>query len=248
MKMGAVVAVLPARLPSRRFPGKVLYRYRSHPLLYYVWNDIRRSRLIDHVFIATDSLEIEKEATDFGAEVIRTSTRAKTGSDRVAEAVTGMKASIIINVQADTFGLKTADLSKVIKAMQADRSIKFATLARPILNDNELFNANTVKVVTDKNRRALIFSRYPLPYLTEPDSRQRSNQYPFLAHIGVYFFRRAALEQFASWKQGKLEKAESLEQLRVLENGGKMTVFKTGSGPVSVDSDLDLKKLRSIYK
>lgn len=248
MKSGAVVAVLPARLPSRRFPRKVLHTYRSHPLLYYVWNDICRSRLIDHVLIATDSSEIEKTAEGFGAEVVRTSKNVPTGSDRVAEAVAGMKASIIINVQADTFGLKSAALGKVIRAMQSDRKIKFATLARPILNDNELFDPNTVKVVTDSQQQALLFSRYPLPYLSQTDSRKRWRQYPFMAHIGVYFFRPAALKQYASWKQGVLEKAESLEQLRILENGGSMSVFRTKTGPISVDSPLDLKKLRSIYK
>lgn len=247
-----VLAVIPARLGSTRFPGKMLYSHRGKPLLYYVWHQVQKARTVDRTIIATDSDEIARAAREFGAEVVRTSKRHQTGSDRVAEAAAGSTESIVVNVQGDSFGLRPGLLDKVIAAMKSDRSIKYATLARPIKTDAELFNPNVVKVVVDHAGRtgrtghagrALWFSRFPLPYLQQSEQKNRHRQFKFRAHIGLYFFRRPALEQFASWKRTPLEKAESLEQLRILENGGVMTVFGTTARTFSIDTPDDLKKI-----
>jgi len=241
--MTGVVAVIPARMASTRFAGKVLHKHRGRPLLYYVWRQAAAARLVDRPLIATDSALIEKTARSFGAEVVRTSKKPRTGTDRVAEAVAGETAQIIINIQADCFGLRPALLDRVVRAMKADRSLHYATLARPIQDDRELFDPGLVKVAVGHDGRALWFSRFPLPYLQHADSRPRTSQFDYLAHIGVYFFRRPALDAFARWKRTPLEKAESLEQLRIIENGGTMKVFRTSARIISIDTPEDLKKI-----
>jgi len=186
-------------------------------------------------------------AQSFGAEVIVTSSRHKTGSDRVAEVAERIGGGIIVNIQADNFGLRRAVLERVIEQMKQDRAVRFATLACRVKGDEELFDPNLVKVVLSEKDEALWFSRFPMPYLQGVKNSSRAAQFRFYGHIGVYFFRRAALRAFAMWKRSPLEKAESLEQLRILENGGRIRVFKTTIEPVSVDRPDDVKKLSALY-
>ena len=243
-----VLAVIPARLGSKRFSNKVIYPLFGKPLLFYVHNEVRRTKSIDRIVIATDSDKIAIVAEGFGAEVVRTSRKHRTGSDRVAEVAGKIGADIVLNIQADNFGLKSSVLDAFVRRMSKDRHIKYATLARRIDSDNELFSPNLVKVVTDADDNALWFSRYPLPYLQGAGSGKRYSRFGYLGHIGIYGFRKKALEKFASWRQSPLEKAESLEQLRILENGEKMKVFRTKMDSVEVNSPSDLKKLKRIYK
>jgi 3-deoxy-manno-octulosonate cytidylyltransferase (CMP-KDO synthetase) len=244
--MQKTLAVIPARLGSTRFPRKVLYPWHGKPLLFYVWDRVRRAKTVDRAIIATDSAEIKQAAIGFGAEVITTSGRCPTGSDRVAEAVKGLAADIVINIQGDSLSLSPAALDKVVTAMKRERAIQFATLARPIKSDDELFDPNKVKVIIGKDKNALWFSRYPIPYIQNASDTPRWRQYPYLLHIGVYFFRGSALRQYAKWPRTPLEKTESLEQLRVLENGGKMRVFATNMKTVTVDSPADFRRLTTL--
>ena len=237
------LAVIPARLGSTRFPRKVLYPWQGRPLLYHVWRRVTKARQIDRVVIATDSTEIQEASTGFGAEVVLTSSRCKTGTDRVAEAFRKLGGDIVINVQADSFNLAPSALDKIVSAMKKDRSIRFATMARPIRTDEELFDPNKVKVVRSADELALWFSRFPIPYIQRAEEKPRSSQFSFLLHIGIYFFRAAALRQFVLWPRTALEKAESLEQLRVLEHGGKMRLFISNMNSVTIDSPADLKRL-----
>ena len=243
-----VVAVIPARMNSKRFSGKVLYPYRGKPLLFYVWNELGKARTVDRIIIATDQPEIKSAAEAFGAEVVMTSKRHRTGSDRVAEVVRKTGGDIVINVQADNFGLSGAVIDRVVREMQKDKKLGFATLAFRIGEDGRLFDPNLVKAAVGADGRALWFSRFPLPYIQHAEERNRAAQFKFLGHIGVYFYRRRALEQYAGWKRAAHEKAESLEQLRVLENGGLMRVFETKNRVVSVDAPADLKELDLLYK
>ncbi len=243
-----VLAVIPARLGSKRFPEKVIYPFNGKPLLFYVHRQVLKAKRIDRVVIATDNDTIAGAGRQFGAEVIKTSRRHQTGSDRVAEVAAKMGGAFIINVQADNFGLKPSALDTLIERMIDDRKIRFATLARRIDSDRELFSPDLVKVVIGPDGDALWFSRLPLPYLQDTRRTKRCGEFPFLGHIGVYGFRREALRRFTSWKRTPLEKAESLEQLRILEHGEKIRVFKTGIKSVEVNSPDDLKKLRRIYR
>ncbi|MDH4156972.1 MAG: 3-deoxy-manno-octulosonate cytidylyltransferase [candidate division Zixibacteria bacterium] len=241
-----VTAVIPARLGSRRFSGKVLYPYKGKPLLFYVWDEVRKASRIDRLVIATDSVEIMQVARSFGAEVIRTSVRHRTGTDRVGEAVGHLGGDIVVNIQADNIGIRASVLSRVIDRMKADKSISYATLVCPIATDAELFDPNLVKVVVSADGHALWFSRLPIPYLQGVSSSGRVGKFAFRGHIGIYFFRRRALEDFVSWGPSALEKAESLEQLRILENNRRIRVFKTRMRMTTVDTPQDMKKLKRI--
>ncbi len=247
--MGArVVAVIPARLGSKRFSGKVIHPFRGKPLLYHVWKSVGKARSVNRLVIATDSSEVAGHAREFGAEVMMTSKRHKTGSDRTAEILGKIGGDIYVNVQADCLGLKASMLDRVIESMKHDRTMRFATLAKRIQNDDELQNPNVVKLAMSSRGDAMWFSRSVIPYLQHPEPGQKSAQFPYLAHIGVYFFRAAALKAYGGWKRTRLEKAESLEQLRILENGGSMRVFITKMKSVSVDTPEDLKKLERILR
>jgi 3-deoxy-manno-octulosonate cytidylyltransferase (CMP-KDO synthetase) len=248
VKSGKVLAVIPARLGSTRFSNKAIYPLKRRPLLYYVHRDVARSRQIDQLVIATDSREIKQVAEAFDAEVVMTSRRHKTGSDRVAEVAAKLGGSIILNIQGDTFGLKPADLDRLVQTVRDNRQIDCATLACRIDSDSELTDPNKVKVAVSVEGKALWFSRYPIPYLQHTPHRGKYRRYPFLRHVGVYCFRGRALTQFAGQRRSACEKAESLEQLRILENGGTIAVLNTRTVPVSVDCPQDLKKLKRLYR
>jgi len=238
-----VLAVIPARLESKRFPRKALHLWKGKPLLYYVWHTVSKVRRIDRLVIATDSPEIKQAATQFGAEVAMTSSRHRTGSDRAAEVLAQLGGDLIVNIQGDCLGVSAATLSSAIAKMQNDRSIACATLARRITSDDELFDPNCVKLVIGPDKHALWFSRYPLPYVRGAGKGNRAQQFPYWYHIGIYFYRRSVLEKFAGWKRSNLEKAESLEQLRLLEHCVRMRVFETKMQTVSIDSPDDLDKM-----
>ena len=244
----SVLAVIPARLGSTRFYRKVIHPYHGKPLIYYIVNEARKAHMIDRLVVATDSREIARALNESDVEVMMTSAKHRTGSDRTAEIMNKIGGDIIINIQADNFGLKAAVLDKTIEKLKKKRSIQFATLARRIRSDEELFNPDTVKVMLGKDGFAHWFSRLPLPYLQNTVPGVRAEQFNFYAHVGVYFFRREALTMFARWKRSPLEKAESLEQLRILENGHRITVFKTKTRSVSVDTPKDLKKIDMLCK
>lgn len=240
---GGVIAVIPARVKSRRFPGKVTYLHKGKPLLFYVWDQVRRARSIDRVIIASDSRELLQLADSFGAETALTGSRHKTGSDRLTEVMQSTAGKIFLNVQADNLGLSDSVLDRAVAWMKKHRDERYLTLARRIKSDEELFNPDRVKVVTSPDGYALWFSRYPLPYLQQVSAGSRAQQYKFLEHIGVYLFSRAGLKQFSQWKRGKLEKAESLEQLRILENGGRIRIMETTAQTITIDSPEDMKAL-----
>ena len=190
---------------------------------------------------------VVREVEAFSGECYLTSKRHRTGSDRVAETARGVGGNIIVNVQADNFGLSGAVLDRAIARFKRDRTAEIATLARRINDDDDLFNPDIVKLLTDKNNWALIFSRFPVPYVRDIKETGRCRQYRFLEHIGVYFFRRPALARFAQWNRTDAEKAESLEQLRILENGGRIRVYQTKGRSVAIDSPRDVNRLKQLY-
>ena len=238
-----VLGVIPARLGSRRFPDKVLYPYRGKPLLFYIWDSVRHSRQIERLVIATDNSDIRKAAESFGAEVVMTAGRHRTGSDRVAEVAGKIGGQLIVNIQGDALGMNAKVLDRIIGSMKAAPRMQFATLAYRIRSEKELRNPDVVKVVADRQSRAVWFSRSPLPYLQNGKAGAKASGFRFLGHIGVYLFRRRALEVFSSWPRGRFEKAESLEQLRILENGKLIHLFETRMSQIAINSPDDLKKM-----
>jgi 3-deoxy-manno-octulosonate cytidylyltransferase (CMP-KDO synthetase) len=240
-----ILAVIPARYGSRRFPGKPLAQIAGKSLLEHIYEEVSKSKLISRVVVATDSQEIYRAVENFGGEPVFTSARHHTGSDRVAEIGRKLGGEIIINIQADHLGVKGSDYDRILKIMITDRKIEYATIAKRVENEEQLYDPNRVKVLIDGDNNAIWFSRYPLPYLQGVDD-DRLKHFDFHYHIGVYFFRKKALLKFQSRAQSRYEKAESLEQLRILENHHKIRVFKIKSGVYSIDTPEDLKPLENI--
>lgn len=238
-----ILAIIPARYESRRFPGKPLAVISGKILIEHIYSEISKSKLVYKVIVATDSDEIYTAVNEFGGIAILTSKMHKTGSDRSAEAMTKASGEIIISIQADHIGLKKDDYDRVLKAMVNDRKIKYATIIKRIESEDQLFDPNRVKTIFDNGKNALWFSRYPMPYL-QGIGRDYLSHHDFFYHIGVYFFRKRALSNFHGWPQGRFEKAESLEQLRILENHQKIHLFETKSKIYSIDTPEDLAKLK----
>lgn len=247
MKKGPhILAVIPARFNSKRLPGKILTPLAGKPLIQRLYEEVAQSKRIDRLVVATDTKEVIDIVKGFGGEAIKTSSRHRTGSDRTAETADKLGGQIIINIQADNLGLGSAVYDRILDKMIADKNIKYATIARKIERDEQLFNPDRVKMIFDSDNNAIWFSRYPLPFLRGVNG-SRVNKFDFYYHIGVYFFRKLALQKFASWPRSTMERAESLEQLRILEHWEKIKVFKTRRDILSIDAPDDLKKIEKYF-
>src|SRR5213080_1952267 len=228
------VVIIPARWQSSRFPGKPLYEIAGKPLLQHVWERCRRARKIDTTIIATDDMRIAGAAIAWGAEVALTSPKHQSGTDRIAEVVARVKKfSLIINVQGDEPRVDPRLIDRLVETLQKNHELGIVTAAHPFENPRDALSPHQVKVVIDRAGNALYFSRAPIP------STKGSGPSLFLRHQGIYGFRREMLLQFVKWKPTPLEQAESLEQLRALENGVRVHVLVTKHGSPGVDTPAD---------
>lgn len=246
--MPRVTAIIPVRLESTRFPRKALYPINGKPLIFHVWQSAREAQSVNQLYVATDSVEVAREVTKFGGAVIMTSSKPRNGSERAAEATVNLKTDIIVSLQADNFGLSGKIIDRAVQEMVKDKGIAYATLARKLGGKNwanDLYNPNVVKVIGDKNNDALWFSRYPIPFLKKPLGRKAIDLFSFLEHIGIYFFKKESLMEYVKWPRGQAEKAESLEQLRILENGKRIRLFLTRSQVISIDSKETLQRIKA---
>jgi 3-deoxy-manno-octulosonate cytidylyltransferase (CMP-KDO synthetase) len=235
-RMPRTAVVIPARWGSTRFPGKALHVIAGKPLVQHVWERSRRARGIDRVLIATDDDRIAEAAAGFGAEVAMTSPKHRSGTDRIAE-VAGRLPGVthLINVQGDEPMIDPGLIARLAKALTTERALEMITAADPIGAPEELANPNVVKVVLDRLGNALYFSRSPIPYLRDASA----GPITYLRHQGIYGYSRKFLLQFVKWKPSPLEKAESLEQLRALENGARIRVVVTKKRGIGVDTPAD---------
>ena len=237
-----VVAILPARWGSTRFPGKPLHVIAGKPLIQHVWERARRAKAISDVIIATDDMRIAEAAFEFGAEVSITSPKHQSGTDRIAEVAKKLKGvSHVLNVQGDEPLVDPALLNRLAKALLADSKLGMITAATPFGPDEDVTNPNAVKVVTDREGDALYFSRSAIPF-----NRNQEAAVPYLRHQGIYGYSTKFLLQFVKWKQSPLEKAEQLEQLRALENGAKIRVLVTKSASIGVDTPADAEAVERL--
>ena len=236
-----VLAVIPARMGSTRFPGKPLAMLRGRPLIEHVWSAVVGAPSVERAVVATDSPEIAAAARAFGAEAVMTRTDHPTGTDRVAEAAVRLGAgfTVIVNVQGDEPLLASLAVVAAVAALAADPGASAATLAVPDDDPEALASPHVVKVVCDLEGRALYFSRAPLAAAAD----ERPARATFLRHVGLYAFRREALLAFAGWPPTPLETAERLEQLRLLEHGLRMRVAITRQRSRGVDTPADLAAL-----
>jgi 3-deoxy-manno-octulosonate cytidylyltransferase (CMP-KDO synthetase) len=235
--MSKAVGIIPARWRSTRFPGKPLYLIGGKPILRHVWERCRRAKNLDAVIIATDDMRIARTAFDWGADVSLTSPKHQSGTDRVAEvARKAPQFEFIINIQGDEPLTEPSLLDRFVETLRSNRKIDIVTAAHPFENAAEAALPHQVKVIVDRDGNALYFSRYPIPF-----PRNHSVPIKYLRHQGIYGFRRKALLDFVRLKPTPLERAESLEQLRALENGVKVHVLLTKHGSLGVDTPADAK-------
>jgi 3-deoxy-manno-octulosonate cytidylyltransferase (CMP-KDO synthetase) len=215
-----------------------LYHIAGKPLLRHVLERCLRARALDSVIIATDDMRIANAAFDWGAEIALTSPRHHSGTDRVAEvAKKATEFAYIINIQGDEPLVDPCLIDRLVSKLRSSRKINIVTAAHPFSDPAEAASPHQVKVVVDSAGRALYFSRAAVPYA------RNFSQTSYLRHQGIYGFRREALLQFVKWKSAPLERAESLEQLRALENGVKVHVLVTKHGSPGVDTPEDAMAL-----
>jgi 3-deoxy-manno-octulosonate cytidylyltransferase (CMP-KDO synthetase) len=235
--MTKAVGIIPARWGSTRFPGKALHEIAGKPLLRYVWERCRRAKKLDRLIIATDDFRIAEAAFDWGAEVAMTSANHASGADRIAEVAGKLKQfAHVINIQGDEPLIDPKLIDRLVRALQRDRKLEMITAAHPFSDPREAESPHQVKVVLSQKGEALYFSRAAIPFV-----RDASTQLQYFRHQGIYGYRRDLLLRFVRWKTSPLEQAESLEQLRALENGVKIQVVMTGSGSPGVDTPEDAK-------
>ena len=247
-----ILAVIPARYGSTRFEGKPLADILGKPMIQYVYEGVRESKLIDEVIVATDDQRILEAVKAFGGKALMTSPSHFTGTDRVAEVARKVKSEIIVNVQGDEPLIKGSFIDRAIRPLLIDDNLQMSTLMTRIEEVRDWLNPHIVKVVVDQKNFALYFSRSPIPFPRDLQiGRLKSN--PFgtnrplpkrvFKHIGVYVLRRPFLLNFTRMKPTPLEKLEKLEQLRALENGYRIKVTPVNYEPLSVDTPEDLQKV-----
>lgn len=228
-----ITGILPARWGSTRFPGKPLHRIAGKPLVQHVWERCQQCHLLDEVLVATDDERIATAVREFGGKAVLTSPDHPTGTDRIAEAIKALPDTThIVNIQGDEPLIDPELVDRLAAVISAENGPDMATAANPLdPSDPAVHDPNVVKVVTALDGRALYFSRSPLPFFRNPVPGL-----PVLRHKGIYAYRRSFLERFVTWPPSPLESAESLEQLRALENGASIHVLHTDDTSPGVDT------------
>ncbi len=244
----SIIAVIPARYGSTRFPGKALVPIQGKPMIQWVYERTRQSRLVNRVIVATDDDRIMEAVAAFGGEGVMTDASHPTGTDRIAEVVRKLVCDIVVNVQGDEPLIQPAMIDEAIEPLVADPSVPMGTLCRKIETPQEAFDPNVVKVVFDRNHFALYFSRAPIPWsrdrwIGKKSFAELTLDGTMYKHIGLYVYRRDFLLSYAGLPQTDLEAAEKLEQLRALEFGHRIKIAVTEHESFGVDIPDDLGKI-----
>jgi 3-deoxy-manno-octulosonate cytidylyltransferase (CMP-KDO synthetase) len=241
--------IIPARYASTRFPGKPLAMIHGKTMIQRVY--LQASKVLDHVCVATDDARIEAEVKRFGGNVTMTSQLHQSGTDRCAEAIDIIQKQlnksfdVVINIQGDEPFIQPGQLNKLISCFNNPKT-QIATLVKPFRASDDIFNSNHVKVALNKDNQALYFSRSVIPFLRNKDTASWANNHQYYKHIGIYAYRTEVLKEITGMKPSSLELAESLEQLRWLENGLCIMVEKTEFESISVDTPEDLAKINDM--
>ncbi len=238
-----ILGVLPSRWGSTRFPGKPLHVIAGKPLIQHVWERCLRCSRLDEILVATDDERIRDAVLAFGGKVAMTSPDHPTGTDRIAEvALTVPQATHLVNIQGDEPLIDPALIDELAATMAADSSLDMATAANLLdPSDAAVRDPNVVKVAVALDGRALYFSRSPLPFFRNPVAGL-----PVLRHKGIYAYKRSFLERFVTWPPSPLEMAESLEQLRALENGASIKVLLTADTSPGVDTPEQAREIERL--
>ena len=238
------IGIIPARYGSSRFPGKPLAKIGEYSMIERVWRQV--TKVLDEAIVATDDQRIFDEVTRFGGRAIMTSSSHKSGTDRCQEAYekSGSTADVIINIQGDEPFIQPQQLVEIMRCFN-DPSTQIATLARKLTTGSKfeaLSDWTKPKLVVDNNNYALYFSRSVIPYLRNSDPKEWPSQFPYLMHVGMYAYKNDILREITKLPQSSLELAESLEQLRWLQNGYKIKVGITEHNSIGIDTPADLER------
>ena len=241
------MAIIPARYASTRFPGKPLAVLGGKTVIQRVYEQV--SSLLDEVYVATDDERIFQCVEAFGGRAVMTRSDHKSGTDRIEEAAEkiGSDADVIINVQGDEPFIQPSQIETLMKLFDAPET-QIGTLGKPFESIEAVENPNSPKIVTDNRGFALYFSRSVIPYIRGKEQQEWFGAYPFLKHLGIYAYRREVLHEVTQLPQSSLEKAESLEQLRWLQNGYRIRVGLTNIETVGIDTPEDLQKAEEFLK
>lgn len=245
------IGIIPSRYESTRFPGKPLVDINGKTMIQRVYE--QSAKVIDTIVVATDNTKIENEVKRFGGNVVMTSKNHKSGTDRCAEAIDKFRKQrnetfdVIINIQGDEPFINTEQIEKIISCFD-DETTQIATLIKPIDNIDDVFNPNKPKVLINKNNQAIYFSRSPIPFVRNYDKNLWLDKHKFYNHVGLYAYRYDVLKEITKLEQSSLEIAESLEQLRWIENAYTIKVKITQSESMSIDTPEDLERIRNRFK
>ncbi|MEQ1743951.1 MAG: 3-deoxy-manno-octulosonate cytidylyltransferase [Saprospiraceae bacterium] len=240
-----ILGIIPARWASTRFPGKPLTMIAGKSMIERVCEQARRATLLDEVVVATDDERILQHVRSFGGTVLMTHPGHPSGTDRCAEVAAHFpRADIVLNIQGDEPFVQPEQIDLLAQTLLERPRFSIATLAKQIEQAEILNNPNAVKVVFSQKHGAIYFSRHPIPFVRDAAPENWLERQVFYKHIGLYAFRRNALLRVARLRPTPLERAESLEQLRWLENGLRIAVGITDLETIGIDTPEDLKKIR----
>lgn len=241
------IGIIPARYASTRFPGKPLAMLGGRTVIQRVYE--QAATVLEEAYVATDDERIFKAVEEFGGRVVMTRQDHKSGTDRIEEAAEkiGTQADVIINIQGDEPFIQKSQI-ETLKSLFENSETQIGTLGKKFESIEAATNPNSPKIVTDKNGFALYFSRSVIPYIRGKEQAEWLQHFPFLKHLGLYAYRRDVLRQITQLPQSPLEMAESLEQLRWLENGYRIRVGLTDMETVGIDTPDDLRRAEEFLK
>ena len=237
-----VTAIIPARMAATRFPGKPLVDICGKPMIQWVYERATRANAVNRVIVATCDQEIADAVASFGGEAVMTSDKHRSGTERLAEAAANLETDVVVNVQGDEPLIHPSAIDRAVEPFLQSDDVTMTSLMVPI--DSEAAkDPNTVKVVVDLDNYALYFSRSSIPFERNPLDDQS-----IYGHVGLYAYTRSFLLEYAAFDPTPLEKAESLEQLRVLEHGGRIKMVEIPDRPIGVDTQQDLQRVRELFE
>ncbi|AMD85060.1 3-deoxy-manno-octulosonate cytidylyltransferase (CMP-KDO synthetase) [Capnocytophaga haemolytica] len=238
------IAMIPARYGASRFPGKLLQNLAGKPVIVRTLEAVQRTGLFSEIYVVTDDDRIEEAVRAAGGAVLRSKKEHPSGSDRLAEASADLDVEVIVNVQGDEPFTERETLQKLLDIFAADKAgeVAVASLMAPLTDPEEIANPNNVKVVVNKAGDALYFSRAVIPY-----PRDGEVAITYYKHLGIYAYRKEALQAFTQLAPSPLERTEKLEQLRYLENGYTIRLAITDKATIGIDTPEDLERARAVF-
>lgn len=241
-----ILGIIPARYASTRFPGKPLVNIDGKSMIQRVYEQAKKAKGLAEVIVATDDERIAREVESFGGNFVLTSDQHQSGTDRCTEVIDALpEFDAIINIQGDEPYIDPVQIELLISCFQ-DQDVQLCTLIKEIHTEEELFNNNIPKVLINTKQQAIYFSRQTIPFLRGVEHEQWLKKHQYYKHIGIYGYTATALRQITALPPSSLEKAESLEQLRWLENGYSIQTRTTEIETIAIDTPEDLNKINAL--